>query len=187
MKKRLLTAVVVLTGMLLLTASIVWAQSAPVANTGQTTSYVAGDDGDHQAGVASPSPRFTDNGDGTVTDRLTGLMWAKDANLNNGTMNWNDAIDYANNLTLGTSCGTPRTDWRLPNTNELLSLIDRGNYGPALPTGHPFPNVVFNYYWSSTTVASTATSAWVMHMGNGNMDYGPKAYDFYVWPVRDAN
>ncbi len=49
---------------------MVWAQAAPVAQTGQTTSYATGDDGDLEKGVASPSPRFTDNGDGTVTDFL---------------------------------------------------------------------------------------------------------------------
>ena len=48
---------------------------APVAKTGQTTSFASGDDGDLQEGVASPSPRFTNNGDGTVTDNLTGLIW----------------------------------------------------------------------------------------------------------------
>ena len=67
----------------LISASIVWAQPAPIAKTGQTTSYATGDDGDLQNGVALPAwyPRFTDNGDGTVTDNLTGLMWAKNANM----------------------------------------------------------------------------------------------------------
>ena len=60
-----------------------------VARTGQTTCYDSdgnvidcagtGQDGDIQAGVAWPSPRFVDNGDGTITDMLTGLMWLKDA------------------------------------------------------------------------------------------------------------
>ena len=84
MKKRLLLSVVVITGIFLLSASIVWAQPAPVAKTGQTTSYATGDDGDFEKGVAWPSPRFTDNDDGTVCDHLTGLMWAKNANLDNG-------------------------------------------------------------------------------------------------------
>ena len=59
-----------------------WAQTGtytiyPVMlpKTGQTTSYAAGDDGALQKGVASPNPRFTDNGNGTVTDNLTGLIW----------------------------------------------------------------------------------------------------------------
>ncbi len=53
---------------------------APVPKTGQVTTYAVGDDGDHMAGIAAPSPRFTDNGNGTVTDNLTGLVWLKDGN-----------------------------------------------------------------------------------------------------------
>ena len=52
---------------------------APVPKTGQTTSYANGDDGDLELGVASPNPRFTDNGDGKVTDNLTELIWLKNA------------------------------------------------------------------------------------------------------------
>jgi len=47
---------------------------APVAKTGQTTSYSTGDDGDLEKDVAWPNPRFTNNSDGTVTDNLTGLI-----------------------------------------------------------------------------------------------------------------
>jgi len=87
-------------------------------------SYVTGGDGDLQKGVASPDPRFTDNGDGTVTDDLTGLIWAKDANLGGDNMTWSDTIDYANNLSLGSEgCGTSYMDWRLPNRNELKVLL----------------------------------------------------------------
>ena len=64
-----------------------WAQTgtyniypAMLPKTGQTTSYAAGDDGALQKGVAWPNPRFTDNGNGTVTDNLTGLIWLKNAN-----------------------------------------------------------------------------------------------------------
>ena len=53
---------------------------APVARTGQTESNRTHDDGDLERGVASPSPRFSDNGNGTVTDNLTGLIWLKNAN-----------------------------------------------------------------------------------------------------------
>jgi hypothetical protein len=189
MKKRLLTALTILTGMFLLSASIVWAQSAPVPKTGQTTSSATGDDGDYQKGVAWPVPRFTDNGDGTVIDNLTGLMWAKDANLNNGKMTWNDAIDYANNLSLGSDgCGLSYTDWRLPNVRELQTLIDYSNHGPSLPSGHPFSNVQSSYYWSSTANAfNTTTTAWYVYMNVGNVNYNGKTVSTYVWPVRSAD
>ena len=186
MKKRLLTTLVALTGLFLLSASIVWAQAAPVAQTGQITSYVDGDDGDLQKGVASPSPRFTDYGDGTVKDKLTGLMWAKDANMT-GAMTWAAAIEYANNLTLGVSCGGEYTDWRLPNVKELQSLIDFGNSDPALPTGHPFTNVQYSYYWSSTTDAYYTINAWYVYMDYGNVSYTNKTSRNYVWPVRSDN
>ena len=55
-------------------------ERAPVPKSGQTSSNATGDDGDLQRGVAWPDPRFTDNGDGTVTDNLTGLIWLKNAN-----------------------------------------------------------------------------------------------------------
>jgi hypothetical protein len=198
MKKRVLTALAVLTGIFLLSASIVWAQPAPVAKTGQTKCYADNGteiscsgtfrDGDFQMGVPWPDPRFTDNGDGTVTDKLTGLMWAKDANLDNGTMPWNDAIDYANNLSLGSGgCGTNYTDWRLPNIKELLSLIDYGNYNVVLPSGHPFSNVQESHYWSSTTTETTGIrEAWKVSLVDGlvNSDRKYALTVNGVWPVR---
>jgi hypothetical protein len=178
MKKKLLVSLVVLTGMLLMSASMVWAQPAPVAKTGQTTCYGAdgsviscagtGQDGDLQKGVAWPSPRFTDNGDETVTDNLTGLMWTKNANLNNEKMNWSQALSYANNLSLGNAgCGTSYTDWRLPNRNELNSLADVENQNFALPRPHPFYNMQYGSYWSSTTAFITST-AWTVNIQDSN-------------------
>lgn len=78
---------------------IALASTVDLPKTGQTTSYATGDDGDLQLGVAWPSPRFTDNGDGTVTDNLTGLMWAENANLD-GVKTWADALSYVNALNL---------------------------------------------------------------------------------------
>ena len=73
---------------------------ALVERTGQTTSIVTGDDGDIQAGVKFPVPRFTVNGDGTVTDNLTGLIWLQDAGCG-GSGSWADAVAFANNLADG--------------------------------------------------------------------------------------
>jgi hypothetical protein len=191
MKKRLLLVLAIFTGIFLLSASIVWAAPVNLAATGQTTSYQTGDDGDLQKGVAIPPPyqllRFTDNGDGTVTDHLTGLMWAKNANAN-GTKTWSGAIDYANNLSLGTSCGGPRTDWRLPNIKELESLTDYSNADPALPAGHPFTSVQSDYYWSSTTLGYNTEYAWNVNMFFGYLFYHNfKSNSYYVWPVRSGN
>jgi hypothetical protein len=186
MKKRILTALVVLMGMFLLSASIVWAQPAPIAKTGQTTYYHYGDDGHRQKGVASPSPRFTDIGDGTVRDRLTGLMWAKDAQLG-GSKTWENALIFANVLYLGTSCGTARTDWRLPNVKELQSLVDFSKQWPPLPLGHPFTNVQFSNYWSSNSTASgTYARIADMKLGSSYPNANKTNY-YYVWPVRGGN
>jgi hypothetical protein len=158
---------------------------APVAKTGQATSYATGDDGDLEKGVAWPNPRFTDNGNGTVTDNLTGLIWLKNANCF-GLRNWDQAVSDCNALSNG-SCeltdGSSVGDWRLPNRFELESLLDLGNVFPALPSGHPFVTVQPYYYWSSTTYAYSSI-AWYVDMSYGGVAYGGKGNDFYVWPVR---
>ena len=148
--------------------------------TGQTISYYTGDDGDLEWGVAYPVPRFTDLGNGTVGDNLTGLIWAKSANLPVGT--WQQALDSVTSLNSGHYLGY--SDWRLPNRKELHSLTDFSQYGPALPAGHPFTNVQADAYWSSTTIAFDSGDAWYVRMNNGSVDGFYKSGLFSVWPVR---
>jgi hypothetical protein len=160
-----------------------------VPKTGQTTSYAAGDDGDLEKGVAWPSPRFTDNADGTVTDNLTGLIWLKNANAD-GVKTWADAIAYCNGLASGSAGltdGSSVGDWRLPNRFELESLIDLSQCGPCLPPGHPFINVKSANYWSSSTVAAGTDYAWYVLMSNGYVFNLFKTSSYYVWPVRAGN
>lgn len=159
---------------------------APVPKTGQTTSYAAGDDGALQKGVASPTSRFTDNGNGTVTDKLTKLIWLKNANAF-GTQTWTQALNTANSLAApaaGLTDGSKAGDWRLPNVKELLSLVDYGRFAPALPAGAPFTGVQVSNYWSSTADAVNAAYVWCVNFsdcGVGNCD--KSAYDS-VWCVR---
>ncbi|MBF0563848.1 MAG: DUF1566 domain-containing protein [Nitrospirae bacterium] len=156
--------------------SAIWA-------TGQTQSYHAGDDGAIKTGTAWPNPRFIDNGDGTVTDNLTGLMWTKNANLAGGAKNWQQALDYVASLNSGS--GTyGHADWRLPNVEELRSLVDYSKYEVALPAGNPCTNVQLSHYWSSTTYAPYSSFAWYVYLWDGDVDSFPKSEDFYVWPVR---
>ena len=178
--------------------SMVQAQPAQTWQTGQTTCYNSfgnvidctntGQDGDIQAGVEWPSPRFADNGNGTITDHLTGLIWLKNASCG-WTKNWNDALTYCNNLASG-SCGltddSVAGDWRLPNRKELMSLVDYGNAYPALPNGHPFTSVQSLNYWSATTNAKNTDAAWNVGMYNGGVyaGNGHKSNNYYVWPVR---
>jgi len=158
---------------------------APVPKTGQTTSYATGDDGDLERGVPSPNPRFTDNGNGTVTDNLTGLIWLKNANCF-GMRLWDSALYDCNGLhsgQCGLTDGSQAGDWRLPNRFELESLLDLENI-PALPTGHPFINVQPSVYWSSTTGAYYFILAWYVDMLGGGVARDGKVSDGYVWPVR---
>jgi hypothetical protein len=150
-----------------------------IPQTGQKISYAAGDDGNLRIGKPWPSPRFADNGDGTVTDQLTGLMWTKNADQANGTLDWEEALLKSADCDVG-----DYTDWRLPNRKELESLIDLGSAHPALPSGHPFENVRATYYWSSTTTANGEDSAWVLHFYIGMITNDDKGGTHHVWYVR---
>jgi hypothetical protein len=169
-------------------SSVCAAAPAPTPKTGQTVSAAAGDDGALQPGVASPSPRFVDNANGSVSDRLTGLTWLKDANCF-GNQNWDTALLKANALAggaCGLSDGSEAGDWHLPNKNELWSLVDFGRSNPALPAGHPFTSVQSYGYWSSTSYANSTDDAWIVYMGYGAVyDYG-KGGSYSVWPVRSG-
>ena len=158
-----------------------------VPKTGQTTLYATGDDGDLEKGVAWPSPRFTENGDGTVTDNLTELIWLQNANRSAITQNWSNAVIYCNSLAddgVDLTDGSVAGDWRLPNIKELMSLIDYGRYNPALTSGHPFTGVQSGYYWSSTTYASSTAIAFVVYPHGGHIYSNDKTNLYYVWPVR---
>jgi hypothetical protein len=179
---------------------------ANIWKTGQTQSFALGDDGHLQMGVSWPSPRFTDTGDGTITDTLTGLVWLKDTSCianqypnfdndwapNDGGVTWQHALDFVAGINNGTfsNCGAGQTDWRLPNRKELYSLIDFSQFGPALPSGVPFSgNVGPTTFWSSTTSASSPDAAWNVDMWSGVVNAGLKSggmgnYFFGVLPVR---
>ena len=180
-----------------------------VAKTGQTLCYNAaggtiacegtGQDGQYLAGIdpvvaptccgttnayntpAWTGVRFTDNGDGTVTDNLTALIWLKNANCF-GVQIWVNALSSANALaspSCGLSDGSVAGNWRLPNVNELHSL------GPTWPLAGPFTGVQSYYYWTSTTYAGFTNTAWTVNLNNGDVNFIVKAaFTDYVWPVR---
>ena len=164
--KKSLNPLAIIAALALLLPAFAWATyPAEVARTGQTTCYDAsgaviacagtGQDGAIQAGAVWPDPRFTNRGDGTVLDNLTGLVWALNANLPNGSKTWQAALDYVAGMNAGTNPNLGYTDWRLPNINELESLVNAELYDPALPQGHPFTNVQSFWYWSSTSYVYT--------------------------------
>lgn len=155
--------------------------------TGQKKSYSAGDDGDHQAGLPRPKKRFVDNKDGTITDKMTGLVWLENANAFEQ-LTWEDALTACNTLKDGDhdlSDGSKEGDWRMPNRLEIESLIDFSEYrGPT----DPFINS-HCVYWSSTTGATHPERAWKVDLTGGNVGGGyimeaKKVDTFCVWPVR---
>lgn len=144
-----------------------------LAATGQQVSYAAGDDASAGKGVAwSAGTRFSSNPDGTVTDTLTGLIWLKDAGCL-GSDVWQNALTAANQLASGT-CGlsdqSAAGDWRLPNINELESLVDASAANPATSVGNPFVNVSGGIYWSSTSYyggVGGSGKAWTIRLSDG--------------------
>lgn len=162
---------------------------APVAKTGQYTSYEDYDDAYYEQGVGWPDPRFTDNGDGTATDNLTGLIWLLD-NCCFGYINWVTALSFCNGLAdgqCGLTDGSQAADWRLPNIRELQSLIDFGLTLPALPYRHPFGPLPSVSYWTSTTATHSIDNAWYMDLDRGGTGSVSKSYSFCVWPVRGGH
>ena len=92
--------------------------------------------------------KFADNGDGTILDAATDLIWQK-ADSGKG-MDWEDALAYCGNLTLA-----GRDDWRLPNAKELHSIVDYSR--SPTTTNSPALDPIFLYAdlegwgWTSTT------------------------------------
>jgi hypothetical protein len=176
--------------------------------TGQTRCYDtagteitcagSGQDAEQRTGAAIPTPRFLDNGNGTVTDKVTGLIWLKNASCATVSPNgWAAALTSVAALAngaCGLSDGSKAGDWRLPNLNEVKSIIDKSKVNPALQLGNPFDNVTNSWYWTSSTYAGRSIDAWYVYFGSGVADYsgcygfgcgcGTKCGSGYVWPVR---
>ncbi|MBM3254534.1 MAG: DUF1566 domain-containing protein [Candidatus Omnitrophica bacterium] len=154
--------------------------ASELSKTGQTKSYLIGDDGTYQKGWAGV--RFTDKGDDTITDNSTGLIWVKDGKspgcADGATIIWKKAVDFCENLTYA-----GYSDWRLPNVRELLSLVDYSRSAPAINTTY-FPNTALTDYWSSTTHALTTSQAWGVCYDYGRSFHFDKSETNYVRCVR---
>ena len=177
---------------------VAWPAAVQLPRTGQIFCYSAtgaiiscagtGQDGEDRTGVAWPAPRFTDNGDGTVIDHLTDLIWLRNAGcIPEGS--WDAALQAANGLHSG-ECGLADNsapgDWRLPNVSELESLIDLGLNRPALAAGHPFLNLDPSVYWTSTTHAHYTANAWCVDLLDGTVIGDVKVVNHRFLAVKDG-
>jgi hypothetical protein len=136
-----------------------WATTAAADTlpaTGQTTSFREDDDGDIRAGKPL---NYKDEGDGTIEDKVTDLVWEKksdDGGLHDkdDLYTWDEAFDYVatlNNICandelvdcsadadcvaagVGGRCGfAGNRDWRLPNVKELQSIVNYQNFSPPV-------------------------------------------------------
>jgi len=189
-----------------------------LAATGQLTAYSADTNDGVPGAVAVPDDgtlhfgaplRFVDNGDGTVSDLNTGLMWEKksdDGGLHDqdNIYRWTSELgfeqetvwDWVNDVNTEGGAGfAGRSDWRIPNIKELQSIVDYEHVTPAVVTtfnGGCVPGCsalscsctsVFNY-WSSTTAASSASFAWVVVFDSGAVDFNSKESERFVRAVR---
>ena len=140
--------------------------------------------------------RWCDNGDGSVTDLTTGLIWMKNASWGLRYPFWGNSLSVTNahDRAAVVKNGTPPTltdgsgegYWRLPTLSELTHLAN-GVEQVRSDTPRAFSGVQADNYWSSTTLSSPAAHmAWYVELDSGAVNSGYKANYNYVWPVRSA-
>ncbi|MFZ2196345.1 MAG: DUF1566 domain-containing protein [Thermodesulfovibrionales bacterium] len=141
----------------------------------------SGQDAEFRKGLYWPVPRF-EQYEEVALDRLTGLIWTRNANPAEFPLRWQEALDYISGMNREKAFGY--SDWRLPNRRELRSLVSHQTKKPALPEGHPFTNIFLGWYWTSTTAMINTAYAWYVHMEGARMFYGNKEQSSLLWPVR---
>ncbi|SRR6266480_916450 len=181
------------------------AQAFPA--TGQTTCWNSGgavisctgtgQDGDIQAGAALS---YTDNGDGTITDNNTRLMWEKKS-LDNTIHDQNTIYTWDNAFAvhvagLNTANFAGHTDWRLPNVKELQSILNLENFGPAVSSEFNTGCVAgctacsctaSSIYWSSSTTSANPVFAWFVEFSAAGADRDGKIQANRVRAVRGGS
>jgi len=134
----------------------------------------------------TPASRFADNGNGTMTDKSTGLMWARCPEGLSGTacatgkaatFTWEEALIRARDSGLA-----GYTDWRLPNVKELSSIVEERCYDPAINLD-VFPNTPASYFWSASPLAYSSSSAWTVYFYYGYTYLSGNRVD-YLYHVR---
>lgn len=150
----------------------------------------SGQDGEYRIGYDSNIARFqVDNN--AVIDQNTKLMWPRNldvlATANScspkSLLSWQESLDYMNCLNISGFLGYH--DWKLPNVNELGSLLDHGNvYSAAYFQSLGFTSFNNNYVWASTTLMPSPHAAWLVSL-DGNISATYKTGSYSVIPVRN--
>ena len=123
---------------------------------------------------------YVDHGDGTVTDERTGLMWQQKDDGKK--YEHRGAINYCKNLSYA-----DYNDWRLPDIDELKSLLTKGKNSEGRYIDKDFfPNTRWWYYWSSSVHASNADGAWDVDFSDGNVGWGSRTSGRHVRCVRSG-
>lgn len=113
-----------------------------------------------------------------VNDDSTKMQWQDDESVTMIRKNWYYAINYCKNLSLD-----GHNDWRLPNKDELLTLIDYSKSNPAIKE-NAFENITSNYYWSSVPNVALSEYAWYISFDTGLVGYSKKDTMQYTRCVR---
>jgi len=124
-------------------------------------------------GNTNTSNTYTDNGDGTVKDNKTGLIWQKKPSASK--LTWEQALSYCiNNL---------GKDWRLPTIKELQSVVDYSSFSPSI-NNHFFSDAYPGEFWTSTTNSNATHTAWSVNFQFGNSNIDIKTNKLNIRPVR---
>ena len=111
------------------------------------------------ARAAAPAGHFTNLGDGTVRDNLTGLVWQQ--GFSSATQNLGDSAAYCS-----TPTGPSGGGWRLPTVAELQTLVDETVMTPSIDSAY-FPSTTPNWFWSSTPVPGSELDGWAVTFAGG--------------------
>jgi hypothetical protein len=130
-----------------------------------------------------PKISYQANGDGTVTDLNTGLVWQQGDSQNSGARIGQSAENYCASLDLG-----GYGDWRLPTITELFSLLNLwGSASAKIDSAYFHDTKTDAGYWSSTTNAQFSSSLWILRFSSGYTDvYSKSSWAHYVRCVREA-